>query len=105
MLQKKCLSIRQTSLGDNDVTVADSLCWIGNIHREKRELDEARECFLKALSVKVAVLGKDHSECSEILQNLGEYNALLHRLSCVRITDEMYSPGIICHDLERYSER
>lgn len=74
-LQKKCLSIREASLGDNDVTVADSLCWIGNIHREKRELDEARECFLKALSVKVAVLGKEHSECSEILQNLGEYNA------------------------------
>jgi tetratricopeptide (TPR) repeat protein len=75
------LTIRKAALGENDISVADNLCWIGNIHREKKELNEARHCFTSAHQIKVSVLGYHHPECSEILQNL----------------------GIICNDLEMYS--
>lgn len=79
--QKKSLSIRKSALGEIDISVADSLCWIGNVHREKKELNEARSCFTSAHQIKVAALGYNHPECSEILHNL----------------------GIICYDLELFS--
>ena len=70
------------SLGENHIAVADSLCWIGNIHRERKELYQARDCFIDAHEIKVAMFGYSHPESSEILQNL----------------------GIVCFDLEMYSK-
>lgn len=80
--QKKSLAIRKVALGENDIAVADSLCWIGNIHRERKELNQARDCFVDAHEIKVATFGYSHPESSEILQNL----------------------GIVCYDLEMYSK-
>jgi hypothetical protein len=68
---KNSLSIRISALGESDLSVADSLCWLGNIHRENEDYAEARDCFLRAHSTKAAVLGDNHPECAEILHNTG----------------------------------
>lgn len=47
-----------------------------------KEFNEAHTCFVNAHIIKVALLGKDNPECSEILHNL----------------------GIICFDLQLYSQ-
>jgi tetratricopeptide (TPR) repeat protein len=78
----KSLSIRKAALGDNDISVAESHCWIGNIHRENEEFEAARESFVAAHRIKSLALGKDHPECAEILHNI----------------------GVVCDDLGLYSE-
>ena len=55
---------------------------MGKIHRELKEFNEARTCFVDAHIIKVTLLGKHDQECSEILHNL----------------------GIICCDLQLYSQ-
>ena len=68
---KKSLSIRLDQLGENDLSVADSYCWIGKINREKKSFSKARECFMAAHRIKVKVLGKAHIESAEVLHNIG----------------------------------
>jgi hypothetical protein len=63
-IQKKSLAIRQSALEDNDLSLADSLSWVGNVHRERKELTKAQECFVKAHQIKVAALGYNHPECT-----------------------------------------
>jgi len=80
---KKSLSIRLSQLGETDLSVADSYCWIGKINREKKSFSKARACFTTAHRIKVAILGKAHIESAEVLHNI----------------------GIVCDDLGLHSER
>lgn len=68
---KKSLSIRESQLGKSDLSVADSYCWIGKIHREKKNYAKARECFETAHRIKVAALGKAHTESADVMHNIG----------------------------------
>jgi len=85
---KKSLSIRisASELGDADLSVADSLCWMGKIHRENEELFDARECFMVAHKTKSAILGTHHPECADVLHNIGvvcdDLNLHPQSLSC-----------------------
>lgn len=93
---KKGLSIRMSHVGSNTevsnaepktapmwLSVAESHCWIGKIHRENKHLKKARECFQAAHRIKVSILGKSHVESAEVLHNV----------------------GIVCDDLGLYSQR
>ena len=66
-----------------DLSVADSYCWIGKIHRENRDFKKAKDCFVKAHRIKVGILGKANVESAEVLHNI----------------------GIVCDDLGLHSKR
>lgn len=73
---KKSLSIRKAAAAETtgrstDLSVAESLCWIGKVHRDKGRFQEARECFKTAHRIKVKILGKAHLESAEVLHNVG----------------------------------
>ncbi len=67
----KSLSIRLSQLNERDLSVADSYCWIGKIHREEKSFSKAHKNFVAAHQIKVAILGAGHIESAEVLQNIG----------------------------------
>ena len=68
---QESLKIREclTCLSDD---VVETLCWIGNTHREMNHVDMALKRFQEARDMKIDAEGKnDHFEVAEILQNIG----------------------------------
>lgn len=90
----KSLSIRLSRLSESDLSVADSYCWIGNIHREEKRFSKARENFIVAHRIKVTILGVGHSESAEVLHNIG--------IVCddLGLTSQRYANRIFCAVVE-----
>ena len=44
---------------------------MGRIYREKNAYNSALDCFLRARSLMESLVGKNHLDVAEILQNLG----------------------------------
>lgn len=64
-------ALRIRKLQDDHIKVSETLKNIGNVHREKQELDLAVECYEECLRIRREKLGDEHEKVADALIALG----------------------------------